>query len=345
MNFDQIAMLPIRRLTLSLALVYAAAGCALNQVHAQIGGLLSGSSTPTAGGRLWWTDEVIYDGWRIQRNPTIGHYRLLDPDDNRITRGSFDTCLAEFEKIKAEKKLPKMPKDVVIVLHGLGAYRNFMEGIGDYLTQQGLTVVNFGYGSTSDDIDRVAQSLDSVIRHLDGAENVSFVAHSMGNVVVRRYLYDVQHLTAESRPNVKFQRMVMISPPNHGAEIADDIAGREILNSAAELLAGEPYNQLAPSRGWPELEKHLATPDFEFGIISGGKGDGEGYLPNVPGDDDMLLSVDTQKLAGAADFIQTGGMHQLMPNYKETRIATVNFLKHGYFVSPETKQPLVAATR
>ncbi len=337
-------MLAIRRLAIAFALPIAAAGCALNQAHAQRSGLLS-AGAPTMGGRLVWTDEVIFDGWRIQRNPMIGHYRLLDPSDSRVTFGSFENCLAKFDQIKAQGKLQPMPKDVVIVLHGLGAYRNFMEGLCDYLHDGGYTVVNFGYGSTIDDINRVAESLDSVIRHLDGVENVSFVAHSMGNVVVRRYLYDMDHLAPEMRPKVKFQRMVMIAPPNHGAEIADDIATRKILNSAAELTMGKPYDQLAPSRGWPELEKHLATPKFEFGVIAGGKGDGEGYLSNIPGDDDMLLSVDTMKLAGATDFIQVGGMHQFMPNYKEARIATLNFLRHGYFVSPEARQPLVAAAR
>ena len=63
----------------------------------------------------------------------------------------------------------------------------------------------------------------------------------------------------------------------------------------------------------------------------------------VPGDDDGLLSVDTSKLAGAVDFIQTKGIHQLMPQYKEVRAATLNFLLNGYFVSPTSKHPVVAA--
>jgi pimeloyl-ACP methyl ester carboxylesterase len=328
---------------LALLALVAASGCALSQVHAQPGGGLLSAGARTMGGRMMWTDEVVFDGWRIQRNPMIGHYRLLDPNDLRMTFGSFDNCLAKFDEIKAQEKLPPMPKDVVIVVHGLGAYRFFMDGICDYLTDNGLHVVNVGYASTMDPIDRVAQSLDSIVRHLDGTQNVSFVAHSMGNIVIRRYLYDLDKLAPEMRPKVTFQRFVMISPPNHGAELADDLANRQIINSAAKMALGEAYDILAPSRGWPELEKKLATPNFQFGIIAGGAGNDSGYLPNVPGDDDGLLSVETMKLAGAADFIQTNGLHQLMPNYKEVRQATLNFLLHGYFVSPEARQPLVAA--
>jgi hypothetical protein len=63
----------------------------------------------------------------------------------------------------------------------------------------------------------------------------------------------------------------------------------------------------------------------------------------IPGDDDGLLSVATQKLAGASDYIQTGGLHQLMPNYEEVRAATLSFLKNGYFTSKDAMRPIVAA--
>jgi hypothetical protein len=175
---------------------------------------------------------------------------------------------------------------------------------------------------------------------MEGVEEISFVAHSMGNIVIRRYLYNLERLAPEMRPPVKFKRMVMISPPNHGAELADRFAG----NRLVAAVAGKPLEQLAPSRGWPEMEKQLVTPNFEFGIIVGGRGDGEGYLDAIPGDDDALLSVETSKLAGAADFIQTGGIHQFMAKYKEVRAATLSFLLNGYFVSPQARRPVLAAT-
>jgi hypothetical protein len=58
-----------------------------------------------------------------------------------------------------------------------------------------------------------------------------------------------------------------------------------------------------------------------------------------------MLSVDTSKLAGAADFIQTKGIHQLMPQYKEVRAAALSFLLNGYFTSATSKQPIVAPAR
>ena len=322
----------------SLALMLLGASASLLRAE-QSGGLFA-AGVPTLGGRFVWSDEAVDNGWRIQKHAVIGHYRLLDRDDRRQAFGSFDACLAKLNEMKQKEKFPPMPKDVVIVLHGLGAGRPFMEGLTTYLEENGnLATINIGYPSTLEDIDAYAASLDSVIRHLDGVERVSFVAHSMGNIVIRRYLDNLARLDPAMRPPVEFKRMVMISPPNHGAELADQYAD----NKLVEIVAGKPLEQLAPSKGWRELEPKLATPNFEFGIIAGGRADSEGYLNAIPGDDDGLLSIDTMKLAGASDFIQTKGIHQLMPQYKEVRAAALNFLTHGYFVSEAARRPIVAA--
>ena len=327
---------------LILAMLFAVGATALFAPRAraeQAGGLFS-TGVPTLGGRFVWSDEVVDHGWRIQKHAVIGHYRLIDDHDRRQAFGSFDTCLAKLNEEKKAQNFPPNPKDVVIVLHGLGAGRQFMEGLAEYLEENGnLATINVGYPSTMEDVDAYAASLDSVIRHLDGVERVSFVAHSMGNIVIRRYLNNMSRLDPAMRPPVEFKRMVMISPPNHGAELADAWAD----NKLVAAVAGKPLDQLAPSKGWGELEKQLSTPNFEFGIIVGGRGDAEGYLDAIPGDDDSLLSIETSKLAGAADYIQTLGIHQLMPQYKEVRAAALNFLLHGYFVSPQAMHPIVAA--
>lgn len=327
---------------LILAMLFAVGATALFASRAraeQAGGLFS-TGVPTLGGRFVWSDEVVDHGWRIQKHAVIGHYRLLDDHDRRQAFGSFDTCLAKLNEEKKAQNFPPNPKDVVIVLHGLGAGRQFMEGLAEYLEENGnLATINVGYPSTMEDVDAYAASLDSVIRHLDGVERVSFVAHSMGNIVIRRYLNNMSRLDPAMRPPVEFKRMVMISPPNHGAELADAWAD----NKLVAAVAGKPLDQLAPSKGWGELEKQLSTPNFEFGIIVGGRGDAEGYFDAIPGDDDGLLSIETSKLAGASDYIQTLGIHQLMPQYKEVRAATLNFLLHGYFVSPQAMHPIAAA--
>ena len=63
----------------------------------------------------------------------------------------------------------------------------------------------------------------------------------MGNIVVRKYLKDMDSLSPAMRPQVTFKRMVMISPPNHGAEMADAVASgdREVIAKLADMMAGD----------------------------------------------------------------------------------------------------------
>lgn len=301
---------------------------------------LFGVGTRTLGGRFTWSDEVIYDDWRIQKSAVVGHYRLIDPQDRRYTFGTFEHCLETLNQVKQEKKLPPLPPNVVVVVHGLGASRQWMNELSDYLEEEGhLFVVNFGYPSTMGQIGDHAKSLESVLLHLDGVQNVSFVAHSMGNLVIRHALADVAALPADQRPKFTYQRMVMIAPPNHGAEIADNFTDNELVKS----LAGAALDELAPGKGWSTLEQRLATPEFEFGIIAGGQGDDEGYLEAVPGDDDMLLSVETTKLAGASDFALVKNIHQTLPKNDQVKEYVLRFLEKGYFISSRAKQPLTVA--
>ena len=314
----------------------------LAPARAESGGLFGGIGSKTLGGRFTWSDEVVYQGWRIQKSATIGHHRLIDPKDRRHTFGSFEHCLETLQKIRVERQIPAMPKEVVIVVHGLGASRQWMNSLSDFINEEGKTaVVNVGYPSTLGEIGDHADSLRSVMDHLEGVERVSFVAHSMGNIVIRHCLKDIESLPEPQRPKLKFGRMVMIAPPNHGATVADNFADSRIIKA----LAGEPVKQLAPGFGWESLEQRLAVPEFEFGIIAGGQGDDEGYLPAIPGDDDMLLSVDTTKLAGASDFALVKGIHQTLPKNEQVQEYVVRFLEKGYFISPRAKQPLIAAAK
>ena len=308
-------------------------------LRAERGGLL-GIGAKTFGGRFTWSDEVVYQDWRIQRSAVIGHYQLLDPEDRRRALGSFEHCLEVLERAKVEKKMPPMPKEVVIVVHGLGAPRHWMNPLSEYIEREsGLEVVNVGYPSTMGEIGEHAETLLSVLKHLDGVETVSFVAHSMGNIVIRHCLNDIKALPEGQRPKLGFRRMVMIAPPNHGAQMADKFADSKLI----QRLSGEALQQLAPDRGWQSLEQRLAVPEFEFGIIAGGQGDDDGYLPGIPGDDDMLLSVDTTKLAGASDFALVKGVHQMLPKNEQVMQYVVRYLEKGYFVSQRARQPLTVA--
>src|SRR5688572_13821090 len=54
----------------------------------------------TLGGVQFWSDELVFRGWRVQQNALSGHYRLLDEDDFRMAWGTFDQCRARFDELR-----------------------------------------------------------------------------------------------------------------------------------------------------------------------------------------------------------------------------------------------------
>ncbi|MBX3422854.1 MAG: DUF808 family protein [Pirellulaceae bacterium] len=278
------------------------------------------------GGGWDWTDQLISNGWRIQQQAGSEHYRLLNPHDRRLAVGSFEYCLQELNRHRTAADVAANKPHVVVLLHGLAGSRSYMSNMEAYLRDTGgFQVISFGYASTKCNVQELTVALENVLRSFDGVERVSFVAHSLGNILVRHLLFRYQNLA--NPPPIEFERMVMISPPNRGALLADSAGQRHL----AQTVLGPVVDQLAPSHGWRDLEPQLATPWFEFGILAGGKGNSQGYLAAISGDDDGLLPIDTHDLEGASDFLQVGGLHPLMPHYKATQAATVHFLRHGHF--------------
>jgi pimeloyl-ACP methyl ester carboxylesterase len=300
---------------------------------------------PTWGGKQFWSDELFFHQWRIQRSALTGHCRLLDEHDLRHAWGTFDQCQAALEQIKQKQHLPRMRGKAVVVLHGLVRSRSAMEPLCRYLRERGgYQVFNLSYASSRCDIAEHARSLRRVVNRLDGIEEINFVGHSMGNIVIRCYLGDLarQQPAAQSagdaaanrRAVARFHRFVMLGPPNHGARLAETLAD----NTLFQGIAGEAGQELG--RRWPELEKRLATPDFEFAVIAGGTGKAQGYNPLLPGDNDGLVSVETAKLAGARDFAVLPLLHSFIMNDEKAQAYVLHFLKHGCFVSDRARRPI-----
>jgi pimeloyl-ACP methyl ester carboxylesterase len=292
-------------------------------------------ATQTLGGKQFWSDELLFHQWRIQRNVITGHYRLLDEHDVRQAWGTFDECQAELEKIKSRDHLAPMSGKVVIVLHGLGRSRDATSGMASFLETNGnFEALNISYPSTMAEVEGHAQSLRRIIENLTGVDEIDFVAHSLGNLVVRSYLDEAVQEGQNHRPDRRIKRMVMLGAPNNGSQLATTLDR----NPAARELIGEPGREIA--EGWDKLAKHLAIPQFEFGVIAGGKGDGHGYNPLLTGDNDMIVTVAETRLPGARDFLCLPVIHTFMMNNARVQEATLKFLEHGYFVSEDQRHPV-----
>jgi pimeloyl-ACP methyl ester carboxylesterase len=280
----------------------------------------------TLGGRQFWADVRFFRGWRIQRNVFTGRFRLLDPRDHRHASGGLETCLAKLSQIKEREKLPPMSGKAVIAVHGILHSARTFAVMTPALEAAGYTVIGFNYPSSRIEIGAAAANLKLVIDSLEGIAEINFVVHSMGGLVTRAYL-------KESR-DPRIHRMVMIGVPNRGAEMADLLRK----NYAYRLVFGPAGQQLVT--GPNGLGSSLPIPDFEFAIIAGGRGHRAGFNPLIPGDDDILVTVASARLPGAADSLTIRAFHRFIPANAEAIDATVRFLQTGCLRKDGVRQPI-----
>ena len=289
----------------------------------------------TLGGQQFWSDVRFAGGWKIQRNSETGHFRLIDPRNVRHAWGSRDACERELNRKIQARQIVRDRGSVVILLHGLSRTNNSMNTMATFLQQQGgYTVANLEYASSRAPIGTHAADLRSVIDSLDPqVTEINFVCHSLGNLVVRRYLADGQQNGAGRDPRI--HRMVMLGPPNQGSKMARMLKD----NVLFQTFAGASGAQL--SVGWAQLKPSLAVPDFEFGIIAGGNNENlliDNFL--LAGGDDITVSLEEAKLPGARDLWVQPLLHGTMMHQPEVLAVALQFLQDGYFVSEELMQPI-----
>ena len=289
----------------------------------------------TGGGRQFWTDLRNVSGWRIQQNSETGHCRLIDPTLVRRAWGNFAHCQQLLQQQIQARQVAKPAGPVVILLHGLVRSSGSMGVMEKHLQGQGFTTVNFSYASSRKPVGEHAAALKSVIDGLgDQVTDIYFVAHSLGNIVIRHYLHDTTNLQAKQNGDPRIRRIVMLGPPNQGSKVARTFKNSHLFRT----FAGKSGDQLA--RDWAKLFPQLATPSAEFGIIAGGQLN-EAYSNFLlKGKDDYTVSVDETKLTGASDFMVHPLLHGTMMNQPIVLEATTRFFKEGHFISAAKRSPL-----
>ncbi len=291
--------------------------------------------TWTQGGKQFWTDVIHFHDWRIQQNAFTQHCRLIDKKGVRHAWGNYSFCLQKLNEYKEQQKLQPQRGRAVVLLHGLGRSRTSMEKLAKKLrAETDFVVYNFEYASTRDEVAAHAKALNNMLANLEGVSEINFVGHSLGNIVIRHLLADQIQNSNNRQIDPRFKRIVMLGPPNNGAQLARRFKELGLFH----LVWGHSGKQL--SLGWEELEKRLATPPIEFGIIAGG-GAGKGATnPLVTGDDDLVVSVEETRLSGASDFLLVRAAHTFMMNEKSVMAATLRYLQHGFFVAADRRQPI-----
>ena len=282
-----------------------------------------GIAVKTLGGRQFWGDVSFFRGWRVQQNIVTGHFRLLDARDCRRAWGSRRECENHLGVVRQQNA--SMTGHAVVLLHGLFRSSKSMARIGRRLQADGLFVVPFDYPSTRAGLGACAAFLEQVVRSLEGVERISFVGHSMGGLVVRRWMADFG--------DERVCRLVMLGTPNRGAEIAERL--RRFM--VARMVAGHALCDLVPGPG-SEIQK-LPIPSVPFAVIAGARGCSSGFNPLVSGDDDGVVAVESAQLEGAEVSLQVPVLHSFLP-FDGRVIEAVSGCIAGWFRDENSALPL-----
>lgn len=201
-------------------------------------------------------------------------------------------------------------RELVVVVHGLGRSRASMAPMARTLERAGYRVVNWGYSARDGGVPEIGAALAArARREARSAPRVHFVAHSLGNVLVR--------WTLAHDPPPRPGRVVMLAPPNRGSASAD---------------------RWTPWLGWflrplPDLRTDSASAVrrlpaealVEVGVIAGRY--------------DAKVSVEETRLPGARAHAVVPAAHTWIMNRADVRRMTVRFLRTGRFGSRATDAP------
>src|ERR1035437_6201046 len=178
-------------------------------------------------------------------------------------------------------------QEVVVLLHGLARTSRSMNRMEKALTAAGYTVYSMQYPSRKNTVQQIAdEHLAPLLVQCQVTKpaRIHFVAHSLGNIVLRQY-FATHKLESAGK-------IVMLAPPNQGSEVVDKL-GRLSMFRWINGPAGQQLGTAGDS-----LPNRLPTPPVEVGVIAGTRSINWILSAMIPGANDGKVSVERTKLAG-----------------------------------------------
>ena len=128
-------------------------------------------------------------------------------------------------KHKTTPARSRYAEDGCRLLHGLMRTNHSMKPVEVALEDKLVDeTIRFSYASTRQSISDSAEALREILEDQPSNSRFCFVGHSMGNIVVRHLIGDLQR---DGDPKAILSRcigMAMLGPPNQGASIARNLA-------------------------------------------------------------------------------------------------------------------------
>ncbi len=210
---------------------------------------------------------------------------------------------------------------LVVLVHGMFRTSSSLGRLGRTLAAHGYEVLPFDYPSNAARIEEHAARLAAAIEARWAerpVDELRFVAHSMGGLVVHEYL---RGPTAR-RPVAG----VFLAVPHRGAVLAD-LRKHWFLfrwamgtQAALQLSPGDALHSVPLPQGFPR------------GVVVGDLGPGN---PSIPGADDGTVAVGEARLEGATDTVVVPVGHTRITFDARVLREVLHFFRHGHFAAGE----------
>jgi len=202
--------------------------------------------------------------------------------------------------------------EYVVLLHGIKRTGSSMVKMHNRLVEANFVPINITYPSTKHNIDELADFIHNKIKTLDKNKKINFVTHSMGGLVAHQYIY-------KYKPE-NIGRVVMLSPPLQGSEVADNLKNLWLYKKSF----GPAGQELGTDRIPPPV-------NFELGIITGDRSIAPVSSIMIDGKDDGKVSVENSKIDGMKDHITIHATHTFIMKNNTAIKQVLNFLINGRF--------------
>jgi pimeloyl-ACP methyl ester carboxylesterase len=204
-------------------------------------------------------------------------------------------------------------REAVLLLHGAWMNPVVMAYLARVLRGEGFAAHALGYRTMRDPLEAHLARVAKRVAQLD-ASRVHLVGHSLGGVIVMRYL--------QRFADPRVGRAVLIGSPVAGCRAAASLAesaGGELMMGQSLAVWRQPVDVSVDSR-------------FEVGAIAGTRPLGLGaVVMRLPKPNDGVVCVDETRFPGLRDHIEFPMGHTLMLVSSRVARQTASFLKTGAF--------------
>ncbi|MCH2174619.1 MAG: alpha/beta fold hydrolase [Lentisphaeria bacterium] len=209
----------------------------------------------------------------------------------------------------------------VVLVHGFLSLGAAMKPMGRSLRNAGYEVYTVSYPTHSLTPREVVEYVSNQINALPikDDEPVHFVAHSMGGIILRKYLEDT--------PHNNLGKVVMVGTPNRGIPLLSELDDYSFYHL---LLGPTAINLGIDSEDFPN---QLSSPYYPLGVIAGTKSRIPFSNSLLGETNDGVVPVSRVRFLGMTDYMEVPVTHQQQRKHPLVIKEVKYFLEKGYFTA------------